>query len=90
MSLINPRAQSSMQPVAVSCAEIQIELVVEEVVVDRLGGGVAVDDLVVGEAGHHVQPDETLRVMSPHAPEVVMPTFSRRVRADLPGAFVPA
>ena len=31
--------------------EVRVELVVEEVVVDRLGGGVAVDDLVVREAG---------------------------------------
>ena len=31
--------------------QVRVELVVEEVLVDRLGRGVAVDDLVVGDAG---------------------------------------
>ena len=37
--------------------QVRVELVVEEVVVDGLGGGVAVDDLVVGEAGQRAADD---------------------------------
>ena len=37
--------------------EVRVELVVEEVVVDRLGGGVAVDDLVMREAGERAADD---------------------------------
>ena len=82
MSLIRPRAQSSRAAGdrdLVLAREVRVELVVEEVLVDRLGGGVAVDDLRRGAMPASVQPT-TLRVMSPQAPEVVSPTRSRRAK----------
>ena len=60
MSLISPRAQSWRAPRdrdLVLAREVRVELVVEEVVVDRLGGGIAVDDLVMGEAGERAADD---------------------------------